>query len=401
MMMNLPDPDELINKYFVSSNTNKNIPLSNITVNDMSQNSFLKQEDRIKVLFYDSIRYNDVEFESGDYCSIKPGNMKSDPYVLDQSWMRTKLSSESVTEEMQQQRDNLESLFAQCSEDVSTGNNLQEYLERALCNKTQKKIKENREMVKRIYKETLPKIISSHMTSLLYTRVKINHHQTIHEKYLHPQFEYKKSLSSKMNEHPFYGLPAKINSDKSRFEEYLAFLVLNPLHDYKATYRTIPRNFLISQYVRPIDIQLIDKSGVHMTETYNSYLYKLVVLGIIDPSNHNNMTRMRDLIKYKIPFNESKYPNLTNLVHMNLYASYLSVLTEKSLIDFQIYKTNSLDDVLLYSKSSSGIYFYNMKKNIIIYDHINNYWYYQMNGTNCYKTDDFFTMFDDLLELLQ
>lgn len=148
------------------------------------------------------------------------------------------------------------------------------------------------------------------------------------------------------------------------------------------------------------DQEIVDKFGVAMKETYNSYLYKLVILGIIDPPNYNTMTHMRDLINYKIPFNESEYPDLTKLIRMSLYASYLSVLTEKSLIDFQIYKTNSLDGIVLYSKNS-GIYFYNMKKNVIIYDHINKYWYYQMNGTNCYKTEDFFTMFDDLLELLQ
>ena len=363
----------------------------------MSQSTVLKEEDRIKVLFYDCIRSDDVDIESGQRCPIKPYDMVKDPHVVDPAWGK-KLSTDNLAEEMQHQRENLESLFAHCSED---GNNLQEYLERALCNKIQKKIKENRESILRMYKENLPKVISPHLSGLLYKRIKMNHYQNLHEKHLHPSFEYRGGAgrARKNKDHPFYGLTAKINGDKSRYEEYLTFLLLDPIHDYKSTYKTVPRNYLVSQYSQTADVAIKNESGENLKGTYNAYLYKIIVNGIIDPINHNSMTLMKDLTKYKIPFDESRYPELAKVAHMSLFASYLSVLSEQSLVDFQIYKTNALDDILLHSENNE-IFFYNMKKNVIIYDHVNKFWYYQMDGKNCYYSDDFFDMFDDLLDLM-
>ena len=212
-----------------------------------------------------------------------------------------------------------------------------------------------------------------------------------------PKFEYRETTNTKKNDHPFYGIATtKINSDKSRYEEYITFLVLNPLHDYKSSFKINPRSFIISQYIYTKDVNLVDKNGIAIKETYNSYLFKIVVMGLLC----SNMTHMKDLMEYKIPFDESKYPDLTKLIRMSVYASFLSVLTEQSQIDFNIYKTNSLDDIILISKEKN-VFLYNMKKNVILYDHINDIWYYQMNGTKCYKTKDFFTMFDDLLDLLK
>ena len=335
--LNLPDPDELISKYCVPCNTNKNLQ-TNITYNDISQTSYLKGDDKVIMTFYDNIESDNTEFDYGDYCPIKPKNMESDPYVINQSWLRSKLLSDNMTDDFKHQRKTLESLFKHCSNnDGSSSNHLKDYLERSFINKSHKKLKDNREMIKRKYEETLPKIISAHLTSVLYKRIKMNHFQKIHETKLHRHFEHRQTPHNKINKHPFYGLPAKINGDKSRYEEYLVFLLLNPFHDYKSTFNIFPRNFIISQYQYSEDELLTDKKDEPMKLTYNSYLHKVVVSGIIDPLNSHTMTYMRDLLNYKIHFNETKYPDLAKLIQMSLYASFLSVLTEKSLINFEIY----------------------------------------------------------------
>ena len=392
--LDLPDADELFKKYFIPSNTNKNISITTPTTNDMTRSSFLKEDDKLKSIFYDSIADNDVEFECGDICTYKPANMNSDPYVLDQDFVHKKLSSADITQDIQEQRESLESLFAGCS-DLSIDNHLQQYLERALCNKTQKKLKENRQLIKRSYQNTLPKIISSHLTTLGYEQIKMKHYQTIHEQLLHPQFEYRTNTSSKINNHPFYGLTVTKNSEKAKYEEYLASLLLNPLHDYKISYKVNPRGFITNQYQYTNDLVLVDKNGIAINETYNSFLFHILVHRLLS----NNTTRIKDLMDYKIPFDESKYPELTKLIPLSIYANFLSELTEQCQINFEIYKSNALDSIILIS-DSKDTFFYNMRKNVIIYDHINGFWYYQMNGTKCYKTKDFFTMFDDLLELV-
>ena len=336
----------------------------------------------------------------GDYCPIKPSSMKSDPHVLHPNVERAILSTSAATADFERQRDTLEQLFhTSSSGGSSTNTSLQHYLDRALCARSHKKVAEARETVRRMYKDNLPKVVSSHIAHLLYQRVLMNMYQRFHDTKMHRQFKYRTGRPSLVNEHPFYGQPAVINGDKSRYEEYLAFLVLTPLADYKSSYKCMPRNFIISQYLSTADEELTGKDDTNLRETINSYLYKVVVMGMVDPVNQHKMISMRDLINYQVPFDESRYPRLAALTHMALCASFLSVLTMKTSIMFRIFRTDSLEDVMLYSDKTHD-YFYNMRQDVLIYNHLKRTWYYQLHGADCYWTDNFFCMFDDLLTTL-